>query len=177
MGPRSSPGCRSWQRQPAAAGPRHSLGTRGHPGASGCSPGSCWPLAPAQRQHRGTSSPVPNTEPAQPWSFLQKTVFLAPGIVGENQRHHPAQEEVNTPGHGQRPWHAQGRAPGARWDPHGGQPVPTMPGSWGGGWQEPALSIPGAGAAGGPGRQPGMCPGGTWPLPSAAGAATGTAFP
>lgn len=100
--------CGAWLvAQPGGAGTPRSL--RLQPGVP---PAPCSSPEPAPGQ-LSPSSPVPSTEPAQLWGFLRKTAFLAPGIVGENQHHHPAQEEANAPGHGQRPGSPVGSSRGA----------------------------------------------------------------
>lgn len=125
VGPRSSPGCHSWWKEPVAPTVQHSLWARRHPGASGCSLGACWPFAPARNRTRQLR---PRPQPQMPASpalgILQNPVFLAPGIVGENQRHPLVQEELNLP------------VPMAQWDHHGMVPSTEHGGA--------ARSLPGA---------------------------------
>lgn len=77
VGPRSSPGCHSWWKEPVAPTVQHSLWARRHPGASGCSLGACWPFAPARNRTRQLrpSSPAPNASQPSFGDFAKPSVF------------------------------------------------------------------------------------------------------
>lgn len=95
----------------------------------GTEPGSCDPR------------PQPQMPASPALGVLQNPVFLAPGIVGENQRHPLVQEELNLP------------VPMAQWDHHGMVPSTEHGGA--------ARSLPGASQRWGRARSwlmVGLCP-------------------